>query len=337
MNLLKVASASLLSGALLVTGSPIAYSQSNTRYFQMALWGDPSADTSGKTPHGDIATFDFGHQSQPPKGPTVLIGYNQWYELSVANVGGVTVDWSRVVAVEVDEPYTVPQNAPPYIDNLIRYANGSFACQPAGLSDAIQPIDTLLAQRQAQLKALAPKARFWVNFTDNEAGWMAQCGTQAFNRAYIDVISADWSADGGGNNIASATPFLSAVAANRAKPDQQLALIPGVFSAPTNQLPNLQGFFDYANNTNQTQTCNLPLGSRGVTGFFDGCPVWMVLGWLATDVTVGKTTYLGMLNPNSISIEAKWDGEVSVPLTPSLAHARPPGKRVVPALDLLLN
>src|SRR4051812_36692624 len=35
----------------------------------------------------------------------------------------------------------------------------------------------------------------------------------------------------------------------------------------------LQGYFNYADYMNQN--CNLPLGERGVTGVFDGCPVWI--------------------------------------------------------------
>jgi hypothetical protein len=88
---------------------------------------------------------------------------------------------------------------------------------------------------------------------------------------------------------------------NPAKPGQQLAMIPAVYSGPVDQLSHLQPFVDSANRTNQRQGCTLPLGTAGVTGFFDGCPVWIVVGWLANDDTEGKTTYVGMLRVSRAS------------------------------------
>jgi len=77
-------------------------------------------------------------------------------------------------------------------------------------------------------------------------------------------------------------------------PDQQIALVPGVFSAPVNQYGLLQDYFDYADQWNEV--CDLPLGSRGVTGLYDGCRIWIVAGWLADNYTDPKgTQYVGML------------------------------------------
>jgi hypothetical protein len=123
--------------------------------------------------------------------------------------------------------------------------------------------------------------------------------------------------------------------ANPAKPDQQLALVPGVFSSPVHQGPLLAGYFGYADNMNQN--CNLPLGSRGVTGFFDGCPVWVVLGWLPYNYQDGNTLYVGMLDPRSASIAAAWEGELELPLRPGLAHQRTRGQALQPALQPALQ
>jgi hypothetical protein len=246
-----------------------------------------------------------------------------------------------VIAVQVDEPYTAGHISVPNFDDQLRYPDKSFACSPPTLSAAIAPIDAKLAERRSQLKVLAPKARFWVNFTDNEAEWMVQCNAlQVFNRSYIDVISADWSTHRNGDNIDSARPFLTLVAQNRTtRPDQQVALIPGVYSA-SSQVSNVNGFFAYADDTNRTQGCHLPPGNPGLTGFFDGCPVWMVVGWLADSATVGDNTYVGMLDPSdyfSLLIRTMWQGEVFVPLAPNLVRAVPPGKLIQPALELILD
>jgi hypothetical protein len=330
----------LVAAVVFFTGSGPAYAQSNTRYFQMALWTDPTLDADT-----DIRTFFFG-QSQPAQGPTVLIGYNTAYDYAVGSAGGVTIDWSRVVAVEVDEPYGFP-SSPASLDSSLKLPDGTPACQVslAGLNAAIAPMDAKLLQRATELHALAPRARFWVNFTRAEANWMATCNKpQAFNRAYIDVISADWTDDGNNNDIATAQPFYSVVAANRPnpKPDQQLALLPGVYHAPVDQQTHLQGFFDYANQTNTDPntgqlSCNLPLGPRGVTGIFDGCPMWIVVGWISGTVTVGNTTYVGMLDPASALIKKDWETERAIPLAPGLAHQRSPAQLLQPILLLLLQ
>jgi hypothetical protein len=330
----------LITAAAFLTGSGTAYAQSNTRSFQMALWTDPVLDKDT-----DIRTFFFGHESQPAQGPTVLIGYNTAYDYTLGNVGGVIIDWSRIVAVEIDEPYS-PPSSPASLDNSLKLPNGTPACQVslAALNEAIAPVDAKLFQRATELHALAPHARFWVNFNKTEANWMATCGNPlAFNRTYIDVVSADWTDDGNNNDIATAQPFYSVVAANRpsSRPDQQLALLPGVYHAPVDQLTHLQGFFDYANQTNTDPntgqlSCNLPLGPRGVTGIFDGCPMWIVLGWFSGNITVGNTTYVGMLDPASASIKTAWETERAIPLAPGLAHQRSRAQIVQSVLQLLL-
>jgi hypothetical protein len=66
------------------------------------------------------------------------------------------------------------------------------------------------------------------------------------------------------------------------------------------------------------QSCNLPLGDLGATGYFDGCPVWMVLGWLAPNFQDGSTQYVGLLDPTSSVIKTAWDAELALPVTPGI-------------------
>ncbi|HWZ63575.1 MAG TPA: hypothetical protein VNX02_11170 [Steroidobacteraceae bacterium] len=264
------------------------------------------------------------------------------------NQNGVPIDWAQVVAVEVDEPYGPPYSS---VDSDFYDDTGQCITPP---SSAIETIDAQLSATAAALKSVNPKIRFWVNFDATEGAWFAACGNpQFFNRSYIDVISFDCystpffstsstssyscsSAVFSTSSASSATYNLSesynVLAANRATPHQQLALIPGVFYGSTgyNQLPYLQGYFQYANQVNQT--CNLPLGPQGVSGIYDGCPVWVVMGFLTGDITAnGVTSTYGVLDGSAGSqpILAAWQAEVALrPVTPNA--------KVIPAVLKLL-
>ena len=295
----------LLTALLFLVPGGMAHAQSGTRSFQMSLWEccDGRVPTSADT---DIRTFGDG--GTQPAGRSIVEPLDWTTPLTTRGY-----DWSRIVAVEVDEPYTPVDGD---LDQTCTDVNSANA--------RIAPIDAALAQRAAELKALNPKARFWVNFTATEGEWMGFCATpQVFNRAYIDVISEDYYSIGS----VGVSPFYSIVAAFPAKPDQQLALFPGVFSAPQDQAQWLSTYFDYANNLNQT--CNLPLGSRGITGISDGCPVWIVMGWLSGDYQ-GNTLYRGLLDPSSATLAAIWRAAVALPLAPGLAHQRTPAQIVMP-------
>jgi hypothetical protein len=185
-----------------------------------------------------------------------------------------------------------------------------------------------------RLRPLA-KARFWVNFNTGTVDWMrdANCAIEGlvFNNTYIDVVSID---DYGQTFATDVLPYYETLMAQSPKPDQQLALVPGIFSSPGNQLPFLQGnsgYFAQANLMNQT--CNLPLGPRGVTGFADGCPVWIVLGWRATN----DSGFVGMLDPASAPIKSYWEAELGVALAPALAKQLTPAQILAPLYPLLLK
>jgi hypothetical protein len=285
-----------LLASLLLGESPRADAQ---RAFQMGLYVDLSEPTLTRA-DADIPMFGEG---QPQPAGRSIMKYKSW---AAPILSGENYDWSRIVAVIIDEPYG-PQDDP-RIDSVIKYP---------------------------ELKTLAPKARFWVNFTMAEANWIGTCRTpQEFNRPYIDVVSADWYYA----NFSVLQPFYSVVAANPPKPDQQLALVPGTFFRSGKDDPNvqasyLQSYFNFANNANTS--CNLSLGSRGVTGSFDGCPVWIVLGWPARGYIDGSTTYVGELDPNAGPIATGWRQEIAAPLRSDLAHQLWPAL-LAPALQPLL-
>jgi hypothetical protein len=320
----------LVTALLFLAPSGKTQAQSASRSFQMALWGYPSSVVPGSA-DTDIATFTEG-QDQPPVGPSILI-YLNWE----SNSSLPAYDWSRIVAVEIDEPY---------MNALVRAFGGDQSlnpCFPAtGERRAVVfSTNQILAARAAALKSIAPLTRFWVNFTDHEVDWMMDpiC-PEPLNQPYIDVVSVD----------KYYAPFASSVGtyyvwfvANRATPHQQLALIPGTFHRTgTDSPPNadssagyIPSYFAYANEANQS--CNLPLGGRGVTGSYDGCPVWIVMGWLSGTAQQGNDLYMGEQDSSSGPIALTWRAELALPLRPDLAHQLTPGQIVQAILPLLLN
>ncbi|MFL6600231.1 MAG: hypothetical protein ACJ8R9_02790 [Steroidobacteraceae bacterium] len=292
----------------------------------MALWVNPGSPipTSADT---DILSFYEGQEQ--PAGRSIMILVSWLTDPLPAG----RYDWSRIVAVEVDEPYS-----------SLRL--GTATCQwDATAWDQINQRQQILAARATELESLAPFARFWVNFTDLEVTWMMggwdssqpedNCPVP-LNKSYIDVISVDIYGRQFGANVKWAYDwFLN----NRATPHQQVALIPGTFygagvsaDAAASYLP---GYFDYANSANQH--CDLPLGDRGITGNFDRCPVWIVMGWLSGNYPPGTTQYVGELDPTAGKIQDKWRGELGLPLRADLAHQLSRGQLVQTILPIMLH
>lgn len=293
----------LVVALLFLVPHGMALAQSTTRPYQLTLW---ECCGSGAIPTS--ADVDIRALGTPLTGPSIMLLAGPHATESLPPV--TALDWSQIAAVEYDEPYA-SIDAELIASSVDKWGLSTHCANGPAQTSAI---DTALLQRAAELKALAPKARFWVNLTDKEAGLVEfdNCWAAVFNKSYIDVISADW------YDVAFSTiqPFYSVVARHPPKPDQQLALIPGTFSAPTNQAPYLQDYLDYA--THMNQTCNLPLGSRGVTGIYDGCPVWIVMGYLTLD----DGAYRGILDgtPGSQLIHTAWQA-VST-LTPATTTQR---------------
>jgi len=259
----------------------------------------------------------------------VVNGHSQLeMPLSDSSCNPAPCDWSRIVAVEVDEPYHP-------IDGDLTTGNCTTPTDPL-----LDQINTDLYNRSVDLAALNPKARFWVNLHLNEANWIQSCYFQfgivtlpVFNKKYFDVISTDWY----GQHWVQHTTiqgFYEVVAQNRATAHQQVALIPGVYSSGVygSQEPYLQEYFNYAESANQT-TCNLPLGSQGITGIYDGCPVWVVMGYLSGNGDGAGD--IGLFSTGSKSIRSIWEKEVALnPVTPT-QKAR--AKVIPPILQLLLQ
>jgi hypothetical protein len=298
----------LLAALVFLAQSGETAAQSQSRSFQMALYVDFSDPGITKT-DTDIAMFGEG-QPQPP-GRSIM-KYKSWPEAAplASTLAQAHYDWTRIIAAVVDEPYTY------LFDNDEDFHN---PCGTSRLSKFTQTTQ-LLNAGAAALKSVAPWARFWVIFTPAEVAWMQadQCPETRFNQSYIDVISFDQYYDFFDPSVKPAYVWL---ADHPATPQQQVALLPGTFyrpgkDDPARQAAILQGYFDYAESENQS--CNLPLGPRGVTGTYDGCRVWMVLGWSADNL---GTTYVGEQDPQlATTVGAVWRSEVATPVRRGLSY-----------------
>jgi len=291
------------------------------RYFQMSLWeccGGPTP-TSAQTDIRSEGDGGLGEGVCPPQpaAPARSIIVNLEYAYSLSTLDHC-MNWSLIVAVEVDEPYN---NA-----GVDQYLTSCTPQQPA-LNNAIATVDTQLQARATELQARNSKARFWVNFNPTEANWMAGCNdTQLFNRSYFDVVSEDqyYTSFTTGTVL---TSFYEQMAANPATPSQQLAFIPGVFvTTSQSQYGYLGGYFSNANSFNAS--CSLPLGSRGVTGIYDGCPVWIVMGWM----TGTSGSDYGIFSAGAANILTAWEAWIAY--TPT--NKRTPAQFLPPIIQLML-
>lgn len=307
-----------LLAALIFIVAPSGQTYAQTRALQATLYAEgdnaPGVDT-------DIPMFHDGWPQ--PNGPSILIRFDTTKPFQLGQY-----EWSRIVAVYFDEPYR----------DFV-----GVQCWDVRTVKAVEGLAQRLAERAAELKSVAPLTRFWVNLTHHQLDWVMtrQCVYDFdedvvpvnVNRPYIDVISVDiyhtWFDQG-------VKRYYDWLDTHRAKPDQQMALVPGTFyrqgkDNPSIQASYLYGYFDYANNANQN--CNLPLGSRGVTGYFDGCRIWMVMGWLAFN----WTEYKGLRDPTSAPIADVWKNQLALPLRPDLARQRTPGEILPAFLPVLLE
>jgi len=123
---------------------------------------------------------------------------------------------------------------------------------------------------------------------------------------------------------------------------QQLALVPGTYC--TSSCNNyLQAYFDYADGKNLSQdgtslNCNLSHGARGITGIYDGCRVWIVIGFLAGEDALGGTVYHGELNQAlSGPIHTAWSAKLHTPVRPELANQLTRKQVIQTMLPILLG
>jgi hypothetical protein len=311
-----------------------AHSWAQTRAYQMTLLGSvdahivPRPAVINYNVGVDVPTFSLGRERQPMKGPLIV-----WLSPSNDLTPLALVDWSRVIAVYVDEPYYGP----------LKQAGYPYCLAGSG-AQIVQGITNTLQLMAGAVRSRAPKARFWVNYNFNEVEWMRDDGCP-FNHTFIDVVSVD-RYDRAFNSLIhlpGVRSYYDYFSTHRPVPNQQLALVPGTHTSSEQNdgtgAGRLPQYFAYAQD--QNQACNLPLGPIGVTGFYDGCPVWIVAGFVGgagmyTD-TDGFTLY-PIEHPNAQQIRAAWEQTLAIPRSPPSPDLTRFNRQWTPAaLKVLLN
>lgn len=262
-----------------------------TRPYQMSILASTDSVSNAGS---DIPIFTrnvFTNYQAQPAGRSIA-----WLPPD-ANLDQHNIDWTRIIAVYVDEPYA------------LQVVNNK-SCTAPGVADTRQA----LTDMAAALRARAPSARFWVNFSQPEVELIRDEGC-SLNEPYIDVVSMDIYGIDFANSALSA--LYQFVYEHRPTSYQQLALVAGTFTMegqdPTeiqSQALRLQGFVDYAASMNQS--CELPLGPTGVTGFYDGCPVWMITGFTGGVTPVPEEPILPIDHPNSLPVFNAWQNAFAI-------------------------
>jgi hypothetical protein len=285
-------------GIWLSTGGGIASAQSS-RPYQMTV----HPYTGATAANVDIPMFSKGVFAAQPQPPGRSIA---WLKVDANLDQWSDIDWSRIAAVYVDEPYTAIING-----------NRNQACDSPAIAVRGQALEGMVAA----LRAKAPSARFWVNFNGADLDWSLQKGCQ-LNVWYIDVISIDL-------YYVDFTPALSDryqyIYTHRPTDYQQLALVIPTFTQGTTSsgmspqtaaqgVARVTQYLNYAATMNQT--CHLPLGPTGSTQIYDGCPVWIVSGFLSGSIPpADDTALLPIDHPSSLDVLNAWQSKFAVPRT----------------------
>jgi hypothetical protein len=292
----------------------------------MALWTYEypplGPDWQGTTAYVDIPMFGYG-TAQPPGRSIVRL--DDWYGVALP-LSPAAYDWSRILAVIVDEPYATRLDQVPWTGPETESYTAVNPCYQhswnvARRTNVLETKDKLL-QLADSLHDSAPRTRLWVNFHEHEVSWMRDVACPlSLNDRTFDVVSLDKYGVPFSELEDEYEWFISTM------PQQQIALVPGTFwidgGSPYAARNILYGYFDYANRMNRV--CDIGFGRVGRTGNYDGCRVWIVAGWSAvpwyavlngvprTEPTPGVTNYVGLLHPSSAPISDAWRAELAKP------------------------
>lgn len=265
---------SILLAALLF--SALTSALAGPKSFRMVLWNG-----------SDLKMVDYGWLypgSAQPNNHPVILNISGVYDRSDLGsyLSNLNYDWSLIAGVIIDEPYL------PAIKN-----SSLQGCQLGSSAPTITSIESVISTAAGVIHSLGPATRFWVNFSEPELQWMMSCNL-ALNQPYIDVVSLDKYE----RPFDEVRPYYDWLEAYPAKPQQQLALVPGAYylASPSPitaavAASYLQEFFDYANLKNANRQA-APL-------------VWLIMGF-ADDVIIGDKTYLGIHASGSEQIAKVW-------------------------------
>ena len=304
--LLLVAVVLSLSSDVLEQGSLIAPS----RNFQMALFtydyhtGITAADTVA---YVDVPMFGSDIPSLQPPDRSIM-RFESWQDDDPLRT--VSVDWSRILAVVIDEPYVTRLQSDHDDDAELNPCTGNIGNQQAR-RPLLRAIRAKLMNAARVVHEVAPRTRVWVNFHRREVSWMREADCEHLNDLSIDVVSLDRYEVNFSRIEGDYAWFIAAM------PRQQLALVPGTHhrangDGASRAAALLQGYFDYAQTKNRR--CDLGPGRVGPTGNYDGCRVWIVAGWSAEPAfPANAPEYYGLLHESSTPIAAAWLEQLAKP------------------------
>jgi hypothetical protein len=304
---------------LLVSGLTLSLSRSidevapslpaNTRFFQMALFTYESQGSNWQSTEGYVDVSMFGDDGSPQPAGRSVMRFDSWFEDEPLARAAID-DWSRILAVMIDEPYVTRFQTDHDDDERANPCRGSTAKQETRRAN-LRAIRTKLLNAVNLVHDVAPRTRVWVNFHEREVRWMRENDCEHLNDPTIDVVSLDHYERNFSELADEYAWFVFAM------PQQQLALVPGTHyriggDSPSQAAARLQGYFDYANRMNQQ--CDIGFGRVGLTGNYDGCRVWIVAGWSAIPVfppPPDPQQFYGILHSSSDSIATVWLNQFS--------------------------
>jgi hypothetical protein len=295
----KLGLASFLVGALSVTQS-VGRSE-NSRFFEMAILTYPYLSGGGTwqdtAPYADFGVFTSDNPGLQPPGYSIML-HERWLSTPLPSL---SVDWSRILAVMIDEPYVTEIGDDPE----------NPACGTGERHDTMNRLLRKIQDTAAQAHALAPRTRVWVNFHWQEVVWMrdAECPAP-LNDLAIDVVSLDRYQVDFADIEQHYDWFVSRW------PQQQLALVPAVSytasgddneraRAAARTARRLRGYFAYANEINgsKLRACDMPVRRFTGSGPYDRCRVWLVAGWSSVRYFDQGPGWYGMLRPDDEKAE----------------------------------
>lgn len=286
----------------------------------MALWGNEfsppvdadmaffnEGDTQPQSPTRSVLRF-VPFSNPPVRDQDPVTHWNKLIQLPLPSKPTYRYDLNRIDAVVIDEPYL----------KAIGFAQSGPLWQNPCHDNRFQAVLNAHQQLQAlaqAVKVTTPTTRFWINFSEPEVQWMLDPNCPLnLSGPFVDVVSMDkYLVPFAGPCQVTLTqpascvqPYYDWIVSHRASSSQQIAVLPGTFvrfdanhkqlDDPQKQADLLAGFFSYAMTLNQS--CILPRESVGTTGRFDGCLVWVVMGFPGTNFQGGVSLWCGELESN---------------------------------------
>jgi len=240
------------------------------RSFQMTLMSYPYLEGAvhwvQTAPYEDVPMFTSDNTDLQPPGRSIM-NHEQWRTVPVSSL---SVDWSRILAVAIDEPFA---------EEVAEYSAEPSARECAAQRVGVSDTKKQLVSVATAVHDVAPRARLWVIFTEKEMEVMRSVDCPLdLNDATFDVVSV-------GNYEVHFSELREHYEWFVTKwTQQQLALVPATAFAnddnPQAVADRLEGYFEYANAMND-DGCDMDPGRVGRTGNYDGCRIWIVAGWMS--------------------------------------------------------